>query len=81
MSFSDDDLKRLKIGACDPRLINTVEMVQALLARLEAAERIMRAEHNDDSGTMSRCISPCELCEAMEAWRKASGKDASAGKE
>lgn len=68
MTFTDDDLKRLKsqlaleISPDEDVLINNGE-VDALLARLEAAER---------------CINPAN-CYAVdyEAWRKASGKEPS----
>ena len=55
MTFTDSDLERLKSGSCDPRLINTVEMVTALLARLEAAEKICVCyqEHFRDTGKLT----------------------------
>lgn len=81
MPFTDDDVNRLKeyrdkllaIKLNTSATITTEKLV-GLLARLEAAERVMRAEHNDDGGTISMCLQPCELCEAMKAYCKAAGK-------
>ena len=70
MTFTDDDLKRLKSGAYDPRLIQTVEQVQALLARLEAAEELnfrMWAYHRGQGDDV-------DFEQALKSWRKLAGK-------
>jgi hypothetical protein len=62
MAFTDDDLKRLEEMLQRYDLSDvTFEQWNALLARLEAAERVCRAAHMVDEGTMN-------------AWRKAAGK-------
>lgn len=87
MTFTDDDLKRLK-DWLELELMpgNIAKQLQALVARLEAAEaRIERllwsAEHkdncqfwnkNNDLGEFKRC--DCGIRETEEAWRKAAGK-------
>jgi hypothetical protein len=69
MTFTDDDLKRLK----EQRVIvhegihvavKKVEL-QALLARLEAAERVI-AKHFE--------LMNISTFEELQAWRKAAGK-------
>jgi hypothetical protein len=62
MPFTDDELKRLKecidMTPADPGMF--VKNIEALIARLEAAERCARA---------CNCLSS-----ARDAWRKAAGK-------
>lgn len=66
MTFTDDDLERLKESDHDHGWHRIrFEEVDALLARLEAAEKcIPYHECQDDLST----------CPHLEAWRKASGK-------
>lgn len=70
MTFSDDDMKRLKAFAeCgDPTGYHgfSPEAMRALLARLEAAERVIdNIESNDSSMAIDR---------SLGLWRKAAGK-------
>lgn len=82
MTFTDDDLKRLKEdnmageGTKHPWIITF--NLEALLARLEAAETLcaltefhygdIRKYGNPESGQ------DAELTDAVEVWRKAAGK-------
>lgn len=68
--FSDDDLKLLKNKANDPHGVDMFAVdVLALLARLEAAERV--ADH-----FQLKTNPNCGECEkSLKAWRKAAGKD------
>ena len=69
MTFTDDDLKRLKERAdfhrFDTNGLMSREIFDALLARLEAAEKVIKKYHTwedwDDS--------------AYKAWRKAAGRE------
>jgi hypothetical protein len=67
-AFTDDELKRLKeridfVGLKD-------DEINALLARLEAAEKFCDA-------WQCECSQACDTCtEALNAWRKACGKAA-----
>ena len=61
MAFTDDDLKRAKENINDP-------YVQALLARLEAAENFIEV------GALSQGVSIAKLAVAELKWRKAAGK-------
>lgn len=78
MTFTDDDLKRLKehirLGV-DPRL--QIEGYEALLARLEASENAnVRAQHLLDRVDWKSGL-PGEidnLVDALKVWRKACGK-------
>jgi hypothetical protein len=71
MAFTDDDLKRLKEIATE-RLVYPMsnETLKALLARLEAAEKLilLRGTHLPNA-TITR-----EIETAVWAWRKAAGK-------
>ena len=76
MSFSDEDLKRLKeIFECSPQIDVhgfTDENFKALLARLEAAERIvnrMCVHAGSWRGKLDGCFK-----DEVKAWRKAAGK-------
>lgn len=68
MTFSDDDLKRLKHILIEDKKLGTLDQgvfideLLALLARLEAAERFLEgySDLKDDP--------------TYEAWRKAAGK-------
>lgn len=89
MSFTNDDLKRLKLQinnllAQEPApLINIdFKICLALLARLEAAENaLVDPKDMDECGF---CVGgddeeffhakDCELVKTYEAWRKAAGK-------
>jgi len=69
VTFTDDDLKRLKVDAeawVSPYLLRT--KVQALLARLEAAEAV--AEMFGSARIASE-----SAAKKVEVWRKAAGKD------
>lgn len=74
MTFTDDDLKRLKqlADAYRPEGVPiTCGSLQALLARLEAAETLL--------DLWLQCDDDCEIDgsvfdAAMEAWLKAAGK-------
>lgn len=76
MTFTDDDLKRLK-GRCNSARaldseVDTVLIVEieALIARLEAAEKVINVlEDTDDLTDWS------ELNPAMEDWRKVAGRE------
>ena len=84
MSFTDDDLKRLKERLNYPERSITFEAfyeeIEALLARLERAENFIFdpkeldecgwcvAEENDDNTLTHQ--SDCELNNAYKAWRK-----------
>lgn len=72
MSFSDDDLKRLKEIINEHGLITHnmgANVYKALLARLEAAEEV--CERAKTHG----CEDPeCVLDLSLEDWRKAAGK-------
>ena len=88
-SFSDDDLKRLKevlyhsypsitegehrqMGCCT--LCEETESIKALLARLEAAELIVKA--------LEPILEPsCSGQKMLEAWRKSKGIDTESLKE
>jgi len=73
-SFSDEDLKRLKVllhsgYAFKTGIVKVRKDILALLHRLEMAEKVLEWHivscHSDDG---------CEGC--YQAWRKAKGKDA-----
>ena len=76
MSFTDDDLKRLKSEIREAiAWENSVEMpgrhAKALLARLEAAEAVCQQTEiyiTDESPNMFR------MKDLLKAWRKAAGK-------
>jgi hypothetical protein len=78
MNFTDDDLKRLKVELQELRDLETGVMfpindVEALLARLEAAEKALAVFH-DNLGLQDSYIN-YEKCENLfESWRKACGK-------
>jgi hypothetical protein len=61
VSFSDQDVKRIK----KPGVMITDGDIEALLARLEAAEKVI--------GCLQEMVYGHE-CGHMEAWRKACGK-------
>jgi hypothetical protein len=75
MTFTDDDLKRVKgeipkgmagYGFDDMDTF-TMEDLQALIARLEAAEAVIRV--TDEHGFNDRAF------DVYETWRKAAGKN------
>jgi len=77
--FLDDDLKRLKedLEKHGSDIFEPIELWQALLARLEAAENIIEysAGHDEDCDEVQsgdKCS--CEYDKLYEAWRKAAGK-------
>lgn len=72
MPFTDEDLKRLKerVDKGNPKMIVHWQDLEALIARLEAAENIVENpcycyEDTTDS---------CKCVELNTAWRKAAGK-------
>jgi len=70
MSFSDDDLKRLKEMIADTNALwvndkNIANPLLALLARLDAAEECMAA----CLGGLTTCV------KEFSEWRKSAGKD------
>jgi hypothetical protein len=70
MTFSDDDLKRLKeVANKEGMTVIGMDDCNALLARLEAAERCL-------TPTTDYCMQCyCADCESnRKAWRKAWGK-------
>lgn len=81
MTFTDDDLKRLK-GQFDTRKGVSNDDIIALIARLEAAEKtIYKWIELDDSialGSSSDFETHNKIVEAakeaMDAWQKAAGK-------
>lgn len=82
MTFTDDDLKRLKYLISDgPQPYYWFSVVtnkgaekinvNALLARLEASEEITKATEMAHPGD-ENC--GCSMCDCIQAWRKAAGK-------
>lgn len=85
MSFTDEDLKRLKDGnnALAPvqglhRAVRmSAEMLEGLIARTEAAEFSLvqhRKLHNEFSHSYVKDEKRCAFCIADNKWRKAAGK-------
>ncbi len=72
MTFTDDDLKRLKQDLIDGEgsVVPWHHKIGSLLARLEAAEFLINLEHICEELHSS----PCPISLAQEAWRKASGR-------
>jgi hypothetical protein len=71
MTFSDDDLKRLKERITNPKHDHTISnnlKIPALLARLEAAEEM--AEHIKSN----ECCGCDEGIKLYETWCKKAGK-------
>lgn len=69
MTFTDDELKRLKADLLNPEasVILNGDDISAILARLEAAEKCVQ-EH------FGHGVLDCEPnCTVYEAWRKAKG--------
>lgn len=81
--FTNEDLKRLKESLStyedEQQQSYRVKEFKALLARLECAERKIRAHelHHDadnDGGCFANCPSCKEIVEADRAWRKSKGE-------
>ena len=72
MSFTDDDLKRVKEDGVLLNLYDPSEKfnLDSLLARLEVAERLHKLKHFHEP----RGWCDCEQCKASAEWRKAAGK-------
>ena len=73
MTFTDDDLKKLKKEFADwnfPRVDNNV--MEALLARLEAAEKVCK--FISDKSYLELPDNAKRLATLELAWRKAAGK-------
>ena len=78
MTFTDDDLKRLKqeIGEdIETESIYQMRMphIIALVSRLEAAEKALNGSTHIE---VDYPESKCEGCKNMEAWRKSKGETA-----
>lgn len=78
MTFTDDDLKRLKYHMEKHRNLvipltsdGPSVLIASIIARLEAAEKVCR---ENQKRHMVIDIPGCKLCTALEAWRKAAGK-------
>ncbi len=69
MSFNDDDLKRLKDILVPGDITFFDFSLDALIARLEAAERVCGIVSLMSRGWLTK-----EQIMIFEAWRKASGK-------
>ena len=74
MTFTDDDLKRLKNGMSTLRMAMNVteyslgkEELEALIARLEAAEKVCL--YNEMGAYVTPVIREC-----LKSWRKTVGK-------
>lgn len=69
MTFTDDDLKRLRGELQDKRLLDDApdEELEGLINRLEAAEQIIKIIDQEWSNWVS-------LNEALSEWRKACGR-------
>lgn len=65
VSFTDEDVKRLKFLYCTGDPSEQDETICALLARLEAAERVIATEPN--------WIGPGRM--AYQAWLKSAGRE------
>jgi hypothetical protein len=74
MTFTDDDLKRLKdsIMRDGTQVHDMRNLLLPLLARLEAAEKCIRTGHTEN--IHGQCMLDCKLCRNQEAWRKAAGR-------
>jgi hypothetical protein len=75
--FTDEDLKRLRTFIQYDEGAYLRKAVQALLARLEAAELLSREITNihGHSGPGNwKNIIECQLCKQIKAWRQVSGK-------
>lgn len=68
MTFTDDDMKRLKESLKGTYRNLPIDDLAALLSRLVAAERV--ADHFQHKAN-TECLE-CEV--SLEAWRKAAGK-------
>lgn len=75
MTFTDDDLKLMKMQMYEPDQTKQFwwpeDKLKALLSRLEAGEEIAKgieAVHPEDENC------GCSMCDLLKAWRKASGK-------
>ena len=71
MTFTDDDLKRLKEGMAQIDWGNCHHDIRALLARMEAAEQVCQVA-DIESGT-PRGIKLPFLGMKIEVWRKSKG--------
>lgn len=78
MTFTDDDLKRLKASTMeDAEWVMDWDLFQALLARLEAAEAVIDAESHTEmceDNYLERKGCTCHFQPAIDAWRKVAGK-------
>lgn len=74
MTFTDDDLKRLKVILEDDvqGCVILPQHLRHLLARLEAAEECLELphmKHTEETNDMK-----CTFCSRYKAWCKAAGK-------
>jgi hypothetical protein len=67
MTFTDDDLKRFRQASDDGIYPYSEPSFKALLARLKAAEKLIK--HLDYTGCEEN-----ENCKWLKTWRKAAGK-------
>lgn len=82
MVFSDEDLRQLKELVEEksmwPLELKSPKMFIALIARLEAAERVLtlpkRFQYDDGLVMYDINFGTPEIVSLMDAWRKASGK-------
>jgi hypothetical protein len=70
VSFSDRDVERIK----KPGVMITDGDIEALLARLEAAEYALKLSLDEDEE-----YSACAFTYAMKTWRVAAGKESGNG--
>jgi hypothetical protein len=76
MTFTNDDLKRLKKDFINASVKTSSDLhdINALLARLEAAEAYARYGDLLHGGKSAECVlDKCDMCLAKKAWRKAAG--------
>lgn len=82
MNFTDDNLKRFKIAMSGGMPDTSIwakadlELLQALLARLEAAELALEDADCDCKGqnTDKDLVNVCRFYKRKEIWKKAAGK-------
>jgi hypothetical protein len=75
MTFTDDDIERLKFSGTT-FYIQTVnsKVLDALLARLEAAEKVCEMTYKNLGMYSETKELPREIVESIEAWRTVCGK-------
>jgi len=77
MSFTDEEIKKLKDEIERANMPLRDAWLVALLARLEAAEAVIESADGQCPHTWTdHDLGPCEVALAMKVWRKAAGKSA-----